>query len=267
MSAIVIRDQSGQSHLHALQLAEQIAKIVRDNLTSGRAQRVMGNRRERSSAAPMHLEQYVDSVIALYLAEHQRVKRLAACDNEEWFGLQMLLAKRAFRILQRWPAARQQPSDEAADFAQQTCESIFNTIFPYDVPFAAWATVILTNHIRQRYMRSRDLIDRSRAIESLDHPNGGDPDHLTSLYEILNDPAADEPFEKIDLQQQLLDAIARLPSQAQQDVVIYSFLYGWSDEQLAQRAGKTKQAIYNLRHRALQQLRQILSQEMHPKDN
>lgn len=156
---------------------------------------------------------------------------------------------------------------DAADFAQQACESIINTIFPYDVPFDAWALVILTNHIRQRYLRSRDLIDRNRTVESLDRSDGEDPNPMTSLHELLQDPAADDHFERADLQQQIVNAIARLPSQAQQDVVIYSYLYGWSDEQIAEHMHKTKQAVYNLRHRALPRLRKILSEETHPKDN
>jgi RNA polymerase sigma factor (sigma-70 family) len=214
----------------------------------------------------LQLERYVDAVISIYLTEHHRVEQLAERDDEKWVRLHALLIRRAFGILQRWPAAGLHLKDEAADFAQQACVSIFSAIFPFDVPFEAWATVILANHIRQRHMRSRDLIDRTPAIESLDQRKGGASDDTTSPYETLIDPAADDLFERKYRKRYIVDAIGRLSSQAQQNVVIYSYFYDWSDEQLAESMGKTKQAIYSLRHRALHQLRQILSEETYPKD-
>jgi RNA polymerase sigma factor (sigma-70 family) len=260
LSATVTQDQLNQSKLSALQLAEQVATIVQHNLASGRAQRVMNGRHRSPALTGAQLERYVDRVIARYLVEHQRIERLADSDDTAWALLQEWMAMRAYRLLQRWQGNGLQPRDEAADFAQQACVSIFNAVFPYDVPFGAWATVILTNHIRQRYTRSHDLIDRQLSVESLDYADGPESDERTSLYEIVSDPAAAHLFERIDLRLQIVDAIARLPSQAQQEVIIYSYLYGWSDDQLAEYLGKTRQAIYNLRHRALQQLRQTLEE-------
>ncbi len=258
VSATVTQEQLEQSNLSASELVKQVTMIVRRNLASGRAQRVMGNGYSLASFARIQWEQYIDNVIARYLTEHQRVERLVERDDAEWVSLQQLMAARAYRILQRWQVSGLQPKDEVADFAQQACESIYAAVFPYDVSFDAWATMILNNHIRQRYTRSQDLIDRNPSIESLDQSDTPDPDEVTSLYDTLSDPTALHLFERIDIQQEIIGAIAQLPSHSQQDVIIYSSLYGWSDEQIAEHLDKTKQAIYNLRHRALQQLRQIL---------
>ncbi|CAG0935155.1 hypothetical protein TFLX_03987 [Thermoflexales bacterium] len=260
INATVTQDQLNQTDLNALQLTERVVEIVLRNLASGRAQRVMDNCRNASTNANASLEQYIDKVIVRYLAERQRVERLAERDDAEWAQLLELMTTRAYRILYRWQVNDLQSKDIATDFAQQTCESIYAAVFPYDVSFDAWATVILSNHIRQHYTRSQDLIDRNPLMESLDLSVTSDPDEMTSLYETLSDPTAAHLFERIDVQQEIIDAIAQLPSHTQQDVIVYSYLYGWSDEQIASHLGKTKQAIYNLRHRALRQLRQVFKE-------
>jgi RNA polymerase sigma factor (sigma-70 family) len=288
------QDDVTQQGISREALTERVAEIVARNLASGRAQRMMrageqrthgeGETRRRgdmeasdlsvsprprvpaSANAPQlpspsaPLEAYVDRVIASYLQEHHRVERLAAGDEVTWNRLGEQLARRAQAMLLR----RQVPGDRAAslaaDFAQETCEIIYSHSFPYDVSFDGWSTLILKNRILGRYTRSPDLIDR-QVIQSLDRPSGGDASDHFSLYDLLVDPAGDAAFERTEVQALLIQAIAHLPSPAQRAVIIDTYFYELGDQEIARRLGRSRQAVYNLRHRALRNLRRILADE------
>ncbi|MFQ5768695.1 MAG: RNA polymerase sigma factor, partial [Acidobacteriota bacterium] len=204
------------------------------------------------------LETYIDRVIAGYLREHRRVEALAARDETAWNELCKLLAGRAYNILLRLrvPAAR--AANEAPGFVQQTCEVVFSQPFPYDVSFDAWATLILRNQILQRYTRSQDLIDREPRMLSLDRPSQHQTGDDFSLYHLLADESGHSAFERVEVQEWLLQAIAQLRSRPQQQVIVDTFFYELSDDEIAGRLDRTRQAVYNLRHRALRRLKQIL---------
>lgn len=283
----VTRDDLEQYGIAWEDLVEQIADIVSQNLDSGRAERVMGvsmgaeepqggGKREevkkekrgegteessptfRHPGPLAHFETYIDRVIATYLREHDRVEKLVAQDETTWRELGEQLAGSAYHILlrQQVPAAR--AVNDALDFAQQTCEAVLSHRFPYDVAFDAWTTVILRNQILQRYTRSPDLMDRESESLSLDRPDQSETDDDFSLYAVLADTSSISPFEKIEVQEWLIQAIDRLPSQAQQQVIVDTFFYELTDDEIAQRLHRTKQAIYSLRHRALRRLHQML---------
>jgi RNA polymerase sigma factor (sigma-70 family) len=203
-------------------------------------------------------ETYVDRVIHSYLQEQSRVEALAAQDEAAWAELHEQLTGRAYNILLRLQVPPGQAMGEAADFAQAACEIIFSHPFPYDVSFDAWATRILKNRILWRDTRSQDLIDREPRTLSLDRPGRSETGDDFSLYDLLTDGAGTSAFERLEVQEWLMQAIAGLRSGAQQRVIIDSFFYGLSDEEIATRLGKTKQAVYNLRHRALRDLKEIL---------
>ncbi|HLF25893.1 MAG TPA: sigma-70 family RNA polymerase sigma factor [Anaerolineae bacterium] len=242
-----------------VQLAAQVTQIVWRNLRSGRMRRAFGRDGKHMSDALDWLGEYVDRVIHYYLDEHERVERLAGGDNVEWDRLQRLLCWRADKMLRRWSLTGLATKPEAVDFAQQTCVSIYNAAFPYDVAFDAWATLILRNEILKRFTRSTDMIDRNPSLESLDHlDTNHTADSWRSLYDVLADPESEALFERVDIQEQIKQAIARLPSQAQRQVVTDTFLLGRSDQWIARDLGRSRQAVYNLRHRAIQQLRQIM---------
>ncbi len=239
------------------ELIRHITQIVLRNVASGRVQRVIiaGQFTESRKALS---EAYIDRVIASYLREHGRVEALAARDEVAWTELFQQLASRAYNILLRMQAPSGRAQDEAADFAQDVCETIFNHPFPYDVSFDAWVTRILKNRILWCYTRSPDLADRKPWMWSLDRPSRSGPDDDFSLYDLLSDESSDAPFEKSEVQEMLIQAINRLRSTAQQQVVVDTFFYDLSDDEIAMRLGKTKQAVYNLRFRALRNLRRIL---------
>ncbi len=239
------------------EFVRHITDIVSQNVASGRALRVMaGQSAEGREGLP--LETYIDRVTNSYLREHSRVEALAAQNGAVWTELFEQLAGRAYNMLLRLQVPPGRARCEAPDFAQETCEIIFNHPFPYDVSFDAWATRILKNRILWRYTRSQDLIDREPRILSLDRPGRGETGDDFSLYDLLADDSGTPAFECFEVREWLIQAIALLRSRAQQQVIIDTFLYELSDEEIAKRLGKTKQAVYNLRHRALQRLKQIL---------
>lgn len=276
VSAAVTPGDLEQHDISGQELAGRIAEILSRNLASGRAQRVMGaggqggsgarepKSRGETSSPPWHpctlaqIEAYVDRVIAGYLWEGRRVERLAARDGTEWTRMCDRLAVRACNMLLRLGLPTARAASEAADFAQQACERIFRYPFPYDVSFDAWATLILRNRILQRHTRSPDLMDRRAMVRSLDQSDRSGTEGDSSLHDLLADQSSDSAFERAEVQARLVEAIAHLPSQEQQQVIIYTFFDELSDEEIARRLGRTRQAVYNLRHRALVGLKQIL---------
>lgn len=243
------------SLLHA-KLVQRISQIVARNFESGRIRRVIGASEATSTE---QLEPYIDRVIAVFLAEHERLERLASAQGDEWSRLFRQLTNRAAAMLTR---VRQSPATaaEAIDFAQAACEAIFHHTFPYDVSFDAWATLILKNFVLQRYTRSRDLLDRNPEVASLDDSQMLAVGEGFSLHDLLADPSA-AVFERRDVQDWLLQAITSLASQAQQQVIVALYFDNRTEAEVAHHLGRSIQAVYNLKHRALRQLKEILQRE------
>lgn len=237
-------------------LIVQIGQIVARNFESGRIHRVVGR---TPAVSTERLEPYIDQVIAVFLAEHERVERLALPEGDEWARLFRQLTNRAAAMLTR---IRQSPATaaEAIDFAQAACEAIFQHTFPYDVSFDAWATLILKNLILQRYTRSRDILDRNPTVESLDSLPTLMIGKSLSLHDLLADSSAGV-FERRDIQDWLLQAISRLTSQAQQQVIIALYFDNRTESEIAHHLGRSVQSVYNLKHRALRHLKEILQRE------
>jgi len=256
-SEAVTEDDLEQHGTSRRELVRHITDIVSQNVASGRAQRVMAGP-STAGREELPFETYVDRVVNSYLQEHGRVEALAAQNKAAWAELFVQLAGRAYNILLRLQVPPGRARGEAADFAQATCEVIFSHPFPYDVSFDAWATRILKNRILWRYTRSQDLIDREPRMLSLDRPGWSETGDDFSLYDLLSDDSGASAFEGVEVREWLIQAIAGLRSQAQQQVIVDGFFYQLSDEEIAKRLGRTRQAVYNLRHRALQGLRQIL---------
>ncbi len=263
VEAIVSPSDLEQYNISQAVLIEHIVKLVYQNVKSGRIQRVIAgqmDKEQHKSEAPL-LKEYLDRLIVTYKAEHSRIKKLADKDDKEWQHLFEQLTNRAYYMLLRLQISPVQAESTAVDFAQECCTTIFIKIFPCDVPFDAWSTKILNNLILQRYTRSRDLIDRkSTSIISVDQPAQDVSSEQFSLHELITDDFSISAFERIELQEWLLKAITHLPSPSQQDVIIYTYFYDLSDNDIAQQIDKTKNAVYILRHRALQQLQKILKE-------
>ncbi len=251
----ISRDTLKACGLSRRTLRSAVHRILADNFAAGRVQRViafMGAEIRNPQRA------YVERVINTYLQEHQRLDRLAHADPSAWNDLYQFLVPRAYSTLAGFQSSLT-PSAEAADFAQHTCEIIFSKPFPCDVAFDAWATRILHNDILQRFTRSREMLDQHAKLYLLDQPDSAEGDSF-SLHELLAD-SAPEAFEARDVQGWLMWAIAQLPTLAQQEVIIRVYLLGYSEAEVAQQLGKSPQAVYNLKHRALRLLYNILADE------
>lgn len=236
--------------------ARRIIEIVRENVSSGRFGRVC--KFENREAGEEALRDYVVRVGKYYLEEHERVTKLQEADGLAWQELYNRLLPRAYHRLLKFGVPEDQAYEEANDYVQQACENIYRGRYTYDVPFEARAARILFNNISQRYTRQGDVLAKPRMTYSLDQPTDASEDRTLCLRDMLDAPDSLATFERVDIQELLLWAVKRLDSRSQQRVIIRSFFYDWTDGEIAAELGKSKQAVYNLRHRALKELRKIL---------
>jgi DNA-directed RNA polymerase specialized sigma24 family protein len=77
------------------------------------------------------------------------------------------------------------------------------------------------------------------------------------LYALLSDLGASSALDDADARLMLAEALGGLASEDQRQVILRQ-LAGERDEQIAEALGRSKQAIYNLRHRALRALRRLI---------
>ena len=236
-----------------IRFEQLIVHSVERSLTNGRFQRWNAN---RSRAQRLTVRAYVDRVIEQAHEEFERVIALEEKDSAAWTQLQTLLTHRAAAIIRQSRPTADIFAD-AAEFAQQACLVIYHTTYPCDVAFDAWATIILKNIIFERYARSPDALDRNVHPDSLDAPVSHDETGLT-LAELIPNSQLLAPFAQVEDRMVLLEAIDQLQSRAQRKVIIAAFLEEQDDAQIARRLHKTKQAVYNLRDRALAKLYEIL---------
>jgi len=240
---------------------DRVLQIVQFNLETGRFQRFAAHRAQKK---PLTLARYIDIILSHFSYEHTRLALLEQADPTEWERLRALLARRAIGILRCYGNGTERAAD-ALDFADETCLIIFESRYPYDIAFEAWALTILRHLILARWTRSPDALDRAGTIISLDAPKWLGDDVSDPPLELLADEQVSVPFEKIENQSVLLNALAQL-GPLQRQVIEDEFLHQLDNAQIARRLGKSKQAVYNLRHRALLRLREILTRQNAPQE-
>lgn len=231
-----------------------ITRLVKENLDNGRFARLAS---ARAKGHPLTLANYVDRVIIHTQHEQARLRALAENDSTEWNRLRDSLYRHACRMTSRFRKGSDAYT-EAFDFAQQTCLVIFAQRYPSDVSFDAWAITILKNQVLARYTRSRDVLNQPYPPDSFDTQDSEDG-IANSHDEMIADPQSLVPFEKIENQLMLLEAIAQLQSVAQQQVIIWTYLDQLDDAQIERRLHKRRQDVYNLRWRALARLKKIFT--------
>lgn len=229
-------------------------RLVKENLDSGRFARVAS---ARAKHHPLTLAKYVDRVIFHTRYEQARLRALAENNSTEWNRLRDSLYRHACRMTSHFRQGSEAYT-EAFDFAQQTCLVILTQRYPSDVSFDAWAITILKNQVLAHYTRSRDVLNQPYPPDSFDTQDSEDG-IANSLDEMIADRQSLAPFEKIENQLLLLDAIAQLRSVAQQQVIIWTYLDQLEDAQIKRRLYKSRQDVYNLRWRALARLKKILT--------
>jgi len=215
-----------------------IRKIVTENLRRGRTRKYLSQYHYQS------LSDYVRLVAQTVRSEVAQTQLLEANDDQAWGKLHQTLRLRAYLHLLSLGVGHFEAYDRANDFAQETCAAILAARYPNDVPHAAWAQRILRNLILQQVFRSSDLLDNRQMIVLAlpSEENGNDPEPA--------DLRAGEVLERVEQRQTLEMALSRLPSEAQREVLRRE-LEGLSDEEIAARTGRSVQAVYNLRHRAI----------------
>lgn len=205
------------------------------------------------------LTDYVDQVVLHTRREYARVQALERRDDVEWDRLWQSLFQRACRMMQHFRAGLE-GRDEARDFAQQACEVIYQERYPFDISFEAWAATILKNLILAHYTRSPDVLGQPWPPPPFDERESERDGSAIPWIEVLPNRQAPVDFERTEDKMVLLGAIEQLQSKAQRKVVIGTFLEELSDEQIARQLGKSIQAVYNLRSRALARLKEILTE-------
>lgn len=231
-----------------------VTQIVETNLAKGGLARFAS---ACGKPMPSVLSEYVARVVECVEQEGARVQSLQDGQPAEWQRLQTLLMQRAYNFL----CLVCDPSvarAEAPDFANDTCVIIFNHTYPFDVAFEAWATTILRNRILAQYTRSSDVLNCMPTRASLDAPIMTSDGNLGTLAEIVPHPFADSWVAQIEDRVMLCDALAQLQSPLQQTLIQTIYLEGGAFADFAARNKLSLQAVYNLHHRALAQLRKKL---------
>jgi RNA polymerase sigma factor (sigma-70 family) len=237
----------------SLQISEErVVRIIRHNLARGRLARFAGN----PSPPPSTLADYIDRILSYVCLEQTRILALEIGDREEWLRLRDYLMRRASRMIERLD--HREATALAPDLANQVCLIVFEEPYPFDVAFEAWITVILKNLVLARLTRSTDVLDRKRRLDSLDVFRKSESGEAAPLSDLVGDDRSLAQFEKADNRITLQKAIEQLPSAPQRLVIQYSYLDELDDDEIARRLGKSKQAVYNLRQRALVRLKEIL---------
>lgn len=229
--------------------------VVEKNIASGRVRRFCGEHHEAK------LPGYIDRVITTFSQEQERVLRLAAADETEWQDLKHSLTQAAGRLLHHLGLETATIEQLAAEYAHDTCEILFRSRYPFDVPFFAWARRILTNRIYRDFTRSRDVWYRERHMSSLDELAYTEAD-VVMAHETVADTGAVIAMERVELQDWMMWGINRLVSPDQRAVLIATYFLDMSDRDIARRLGKTKNAVHVLRHRGLASLSKHLNLEL-----
>jgi RNA polymerase sigma factor (sigma-70 family) len=260
----VIHSMRGSGIELTADVQSAIVLVLVRNLQSRRASRVMAKMYNAAQtaiprSAGNSLEQlwcaYAERVTKIYCTEHERVEKLTSNCSSEWERLQTQLFHCACRMLQQKGLRSSYARDKAEDVAQQACERIYVSFFPYDVVFDQWANTILKNLINYTLYRSQDILDRQPHIVSIDDLEM--PEDVIRAKPALQ-PTRPDPTQQLETHERLhalFEALENMQSQNRQAVVVYTYLVGMPDEEIADMLGRRKSAVQTLRHRALQQLR------------
>lgn len=157
--------------------------------------------------------------------------------------------------LQHTPYAKilEQYANASEDVVHQTLADLHNSLsrnpcFGPDDPaaFLKWTQTILIRHAYAFLQRSKR--EPSVSLEA----------QLESLHDSVPDKKNDDPQDYVlhqELQQALKSAILSLSNLRYQEVLIYTYLVGMDESELAERWGVQVQTIYMWRYRALKALR------------
>ncbi|MFN8472535.1 MAG: RNA polymerase sigma factor [Anaerolineae bacterium] len=227
-----IATQDAQAHIEV---------IVRRNVESGRFTRV-----QKYHDGALTEEEYTQIVTQHYLEQHSMIALLRQGDGQTWELLTQRLYRAATSLLRQRGWDGEQAEERAQEVVQDTALIIFEHPFPYDCPFDAWSFLILRNRVAGALSRPNPL----------NNPHNVLPDETEDSLELAELP----DIRSIERSLWVLEALEQVDSEAQRRVIEYEFLEGLPVVEIAERLGRTPQAVYNLKNRALRALYEIIAE-------
>ncbi len=224
-------------------VARQLRPILLTNLERGRIQTFTEGRGDQT---PAYVEYVATNFIALHAYLHQlQIERSTAA----WDPLFKRMQTWAYNFfLRKNFAADDHTLELAMECATEAANILLTAHFPYDTDFDPWAHTIVSHTCRKYIDQSlkKSIVPDGQKVELNDEL----PDHREPPLEM-------QALHK-ELGEQLDWALAQL-SEARRTVIQLWYFDEFEPLEIAQKLGKSMNAIYGLHFNALADLRKILS--------
>lgn len=168
--------------------------------------------------------------------------------NEAWQPLFKRMQQGAYHYFLRVGFSETKATKELADeCASEAAHRILTTHFPYDVEFAPWMSVLLRNICSVK----RKIVLR---------PSGQDISELEELLTNSSIPSGRKLESFIGLRKNLLYYLEKLTVSRKQ-VILMRYFEGLSLQEIAEKLGKTPNAVHQLHFYALRDLEKLFQEE------
>lgn len=202
---------------------------------------------------------YVDAVLRTLLAEGPRIAALRAGDDVAWAAMLSLIAHRVRARLRHIyvSGVYLTPFDDLADDLTLRCTArIWERLdaYPFDTPLDAWISRFVRFEVSAA-LRKATFRHNARA-RSLDAPLTPHAPNTPSLGDLLPDGHSARLAERLDVRLTVEAGLSTLPPDQRE--VVQRGLDGQPVSDIARIMGRTRNAVYVLRHRALSALREFI---------
>ncbi len=203
---------------------------------------------------------YVDAVLRTLLAEGPRIAALRAGDDVAWAAMLSLVARRVRARLRHIyvSGAYLTPFDDLADDLMLRCTArVWERLdaYPFDTPLDAWISRFVRYEVSAA-LRKAAFRHNARA-RSLDAPLTRYAPDSASLGDLLPDRCAVRLAERLDARLTIEAGLSTLPPDQRE--VVQRGLSGQPVSDIARIMGRTRNAVYVLRHRALSALQDFVT--------
>ncbi len=254
------------AHIYYLETQRKIIAAHAEHLAQHAVSLIQRNREFVPSDTPKDPytgvpDNYVADVVKYLAEEGPFVRSLAAGDPEVWERMLALLEQRVYKYLGRHNDRGGMfiPQDSFRALAEELVQHCAFLIwlrldrYRYDSRFEAWVSSFVSYEV-SGVCGSAGFRHNTRAV-SLDVPLGSAPD-FSALGEIIPDEYTEQVFQKLDRLLALENEITKL-SKDQRELIQRS-LEGQTAADIARDMGRSENAVYKLRQRALRTLRASL---------
>jgi RNA polymerase sigma factor (sigma-70 family) len=200
---------------------------------------------------PAKIGNYIHKVAGIYLKYHDYLVKVQVDQDESvWEELFLKIQKYAQSYFIRKSFNPTQVKNELA-FGQdsEAVLVIFKAQFPYDTDFDAWVKVIV-QYCCLKYMRS--LYANNDSIPNIE-------DLENTISKMVREKNEEEKQVDKEEYSALCEAISKLKGQRKK-IIVLRYIKNLSLEEIAEKLGKSMQAVYSLHFRALNDLRKILGE-------